>query len=263
MASPLQNTAPLTDPAAVLATNNQPDGNAPLQCAMSLEEHAGPLHLAAEWIMALTFPFALGAVLYLSGQHLQAQGWLWLIIPLIPLGILLGDFVSGFVHWAADSYFHYDTPLIGAAFIKPFRLHHTFPKDICAHNLVSVTGNTCILAVPVMFGCLFLLWREAVPAWLAAPLFLTGIMSGATVLTNLFHKWAHLGEDAAPVVKWMQNKHLILPADHHQVHHTEPFNRYYCITNGWVNPFLDKIDFFPRLERALSKIGVNTTIDNP
>jgi hypothetical protein len=256
MAYQAQPTQPTTAP-------QQPDGEALMQCAMSLEEHAGPVHLAAEWVMALTFPFALGAVLYLSGAHLQAQGWLWLIALAIPLGIVLGDFVSGLVHWAADSYFHYDTPLIGSAFIKPFRLHHAFPKDICTHNLVSVTGNTCILAVPVMFACLFILWRETVPAWLAAALFLNGVMSGATVLTNLFHKWAHLGADAAPFVKWMQSKHLILPADHHQVHHTEPFNRYYCITNGWVNPVLDRTDFFPRMERLLSKIGIHTTVDNP
>lgn len=230
---------------------------------ISLEEHAGPLHLAAEWLAALSFPVVLGATLYAAGWHLQRAGWLWVIALLIPLGIVLGDFVSGFVHWGADSYFHYNTPLVGAAFIKPFRLHHIYPKDICTHNLVSVSGNTCILAVPLLSVCTYLLWDDDSPAWLAAGIFLTGIMSLATVLTNLFHKWAHLAERAPRIVKWLQSKHLVLPADHHQVHHTAPFNRYYCITNGWLNPLLDRIQFFPRMEAGLRKIGINTTIDNP
>ena len=230
---------------------------------INLEEHAGPVHLFVEWLMASLFPLVLGTVLYTAGWHLQANGWLWLIAVAIPLGFVLGDFVSGIVHWGADSYFHYNTPIIGAAFIKPFRVHHLFPKDICAHNLVSVVGNTCILAVPLMFVCLYALWRDAVPTWLAAGIFLTGMMSGATVLTNLFHKWAHLAEKAPSFVKWMQNKHLILPVDHHQVHHTAPHKRYYCITNGWVNPLLDRIQFFPHLENGLRRVGINTTIDNP
>lgn len=259
MAYPLEKATLDAERAAALMT--PPSGVA--QGELTLEQHAGPLHLATEWTMAVAFPLVLGAVLYQAGWHLQAKGWLWIIALLIPLGIVLGDFVSGFVHWSADNYFHYNTPVIGEAFIKPFRLHHAYPKDICNHNLVSVTGNTCILAVPVMSVCLYLLWDDDAPVWLAAGVFLNGIMSGATVLTNLFHKWAHLGEKAGPVVKWLQGKHLILPPDHHQVHHTEPFNRYYCITNGWVNPLLDKLDFFPRLERTLSKMGVKTTIDNP
>jgi ubiquitin-conjugating enzyme E2 variant len=259
MAYPLQKTTFETKQAAPVVVLPDPLAEA----EMSLEEHAGPLHLAAEWVMVLTFPLVLGAVLYSAGSHLYEQGWFWLIALAVPVGLILGDFVSGIVHWGADSYFHYNTPFLGAAFIKPFRLHHAFPKDICTHNLVSVTGNTCILAVPIMALCLYILWRKFVPVWLAGGIFLTAIMSLATVLTNLFHKWAHLGEDAAPVVKWLQGKHLILPADHHQVHHTPPHKRYYCITNGWLNPLLDKIDFFPRLERALGRAGINTTIDNP
>ena len=256
MAYPIEKVT-LNTPENVLAANEAEE-------VIGLEEHAGPLHLAVEWMAFLTFPFVLGATFYAAGWHLQNAGWLWVIALLIPLGILLGDFVSGFVHWGADSYFHYDTPLLGAAFIKPFRLHHLYPKDICTHNIVSVTGNTCILAVPLLGLCSWLLWdEEPAPTWLAAGIFLTAMMSLATVLTNLFHKWAHLGEVAPRPVKWLQSKHLVLPADHHQVHHTAPHKRYYCITNGWLNPALDRLQFFPRLEGALEKIGIKTTIDNP
>ena len=40
------------------------------------------------------------------------------------------------------------------------------------------------------------------------------------------------------------------------MHHTEPFNMHYCITNGWLNPLLNKIKFFRRLEATLAFFGI-------
>jgi hypothetical protein len=33
---------------------------------------------------------------------------------------------------------------------------------------------------------------------------------------------------------------------------------HYCITNGWLNPLLNKIKFFRRLEAALHLVGIET-----
>jgi ubiquitin-conjugating enzyme E2 variant len=56
------------------------------------------------------------------------------------------------------------------------------------------------------------------------------------------------------MVGWLQRAGLILPRDHHSVHHAAPFAKYYCITVGWLNEPLHRIAFFPALERAVTAI---------
>ena len=222
---------------------------------VSHEEHSGPLHLALEWTNALVFPVVLVWSLYLAGSHLYALELFWLVFLAIPLGIAAGDFMSGMVHWAADTYGHDDTPLLGPSFIRAFRQHHVYPRDICAHNFVSVVGNTCIFAVPVLSLGLLLVWLGPVAWWRAFAFFTIAVMTGVTVATNQFHKWAHQ-ERVSRFVSWMQQMRLVLSPHHHQLHHSSPFNSNYCITNGWLNPALERIKFFRGLEFALRGIGI-------
>jgi len=67
------------------------------------------------------------------------------------------------------------------------------------------------------------------------------------VATNQFHKWAHQ-ENPSAFARWLQRKRLVLEPAHHQRHHTRPFDVNYCITNGWLNPVLNRLKFFRRLE---------------
>jgi ubiquitin-conjugating enzyme E2 variant len=47
---------------------------------------------------------------------------------------------------------------------------------------------------------------------------------------------------------------LILPPGHHDVHHTAPYERHYCITSGWLNEPLNAIGFFRGLERLITAV---------
>ena len=71
--------------------------------------------------------------------------------------------------------------------------------------------------------------------------------------TNQFHKWAHT-KNPASWVRLLQRANLILSPEHHVVHHTSPRDKYYCITVGWMNPVLDKIQFFRFCEAAITRI---------
>jgi ubiquitin-conjugating enzyme E2 variant len=71
--------------------------------------------------------------------------------------------------------------------------------------------------------------------------------------TNQFHKWAHM-KTPPPWIRMLQRAHLILSPEHHVVHHTAPRDKYYCITVGWMNPLLDKIQFFRFCEWAITRI---------
>ena len=161
-------------------------------------------------------------------------------------GYLLADLGSGVVHFTFDRFFSIDTPLLGRNFVHPFRRHHSDPKDITLHDFIETNGNNCLAACVALIP-LALIPFDYTVGW---HLFLVAIFvfaSIGTFATNQFHKWAHMKHPPALAV-WLQQKHLILPRDHHQIHHTHPYDAHYCITTGWLNGFLLKIRFWRFLE---------------
>lgn len=220
-----------------------------------IEEHSGALHSFLEHSTLFLFPILFALNLYLGLSRLYELELLWLVTLGIPLGLLFGDLVTGIIHWIGDTYFAEDTPIIGPGFVKPFRLHHIYPRDICTHNLVTTLGNSCIIAVPALFLCLYLLLTGPVSAWLAFTVLFVTILAIATVATNQFHKWAH-EETPSRLAQWLQRKRLVLEPAHHDVHHSTPFDTQYCITNGWLNPLLNRIKFFRGLEKSLAWLGI-------
>ncbi|HEU4479454.1 MAG TPA: fatty acid desaturase CarF family protein, partial [Pyrinomonadaceae bacterium] len=113
------STAPSIDPAtqaALLAAGYS-----------GVEERSTPFHAFLEHSSTYLFPVLLIASLYFSLSQLHELDLLWLTLLAIPLSLVLGDLVSGLVHWTADTYFSEDTPIIGPSLVKPFRLHHLYP----------------------------------------------------------------------------------------------------------------------------------------
>lgn len=225
-----------------------------------IDEHSAPFHSFLEYAMSFMFPVLFILNLYFSLARLYELERLWLVALTIPLGLLASDFVTGMLHWAADTYGSENTLVVGPSLIKPFRLHHIYPRDICTHNLVMTVGNACILAVPVLSFCLYVMWVMPAPGWLALIMAWAAVLAGTTVATNQFHKWAHQ-ESPSGLARWLQRTRLVLEPAHHRLHHTAPYNMHYCITNGWLNPILNRIKFFRRLEGALRFLGIETTQD--
>src|SRR5256885_2302520 len=130
-----------------------------------IEEHSGPLHSILEHATTYLFPVLFLLNVYWASALLYQLERHWLVALAIPIGVLGGDLVSGVVHWAADTYCSEDTPVVGPSLVKPFRLHHVYPRDICTHNFVATVGNVCILAVPLLSVSLLLLWLLRKSAW--------------------------------------------------------------------------------------------------
>jgi len=165
------------------------------------------------------------------------------------LGFVAADFTSGVVHWLADTWGSPDLPIVGRALIRPFREHHVDPKAITRHDFVETNGNNCFICIPpVTLTAAFVSFED----W-------KGVFAGVLVFslclwifcTNQFHKWSH-SDDPPRFVVLLQRLFLVLPPDHHAVHHTAPFATYYCITVGWLNEPLHRIGFFRGLERMVS-----------
>jgi hypothetical protein len=222
-----------------------------------LEDHSGPVHSFLEHATTYIFPLLFALNVYWASALLYQLERPWLVLLAIPIGVLGGDLVSGVVHWAADTYCSEDTPVVGPSLVKPFRMHHVYPRDICTHNFIATVGNVCILAFPVLLFCLYLAWLMPESGWLAFVVLDVALMSAFTVATNQFHKWAHQ-ENPSRFARLLQRTRLVLEPAHHQRHHTEPFEMHYCITTGWLNPLLNKIRFFRRLEAVLHLVGIET-----
>ncbi len=168
-------------------------------------------------------------------------------------GYLFADLASGIVHWFGDNYGSETWPLIGPAFIRPFRHHHVAPQDLCEHGFVQLNGNNCIVS-------LLTFWWATLPSvtpesastvvflgffWLSVAWFIFA--------TNQFHAWAH---EATPPqwVRWLQRKRLILPPELHDVHHEPPHHKSYCITTGLMDKPLRMLAFFPITEALIQRI---------
>ena len=215
----------------------------------------GTLHGHLERSATVISPILFVTTLSLSFQQLSQAGFGWLAVPGALLGLVFGDFVTGLVHWAADTYCEESTPVIGRSLVKPFRVHHARPLEICEHGIVETVGNTSILAAPLLASFLALnaYGERSLPLTFA--IFTAVVTVGVTVATNQFHKWAH--QQSAPLtVRLLQRASIILSPEHHRSHHTAPFESSYAITNGWLNPLLNRTRFFRRLEAALRTLGI-------
>jgi Lipid desaturase domain len=178
-------------------------------------------------------------------------GDLWLAPILLVLAYLAADFLSGFVHFLADNFGSYDTPILGPNFIEPFREHHVDPKGIVGNDFVDANGNNSLATLPFM---LFVWIVVPLETWYYGYLFGTFFLflCLAAFLTNQFHKWAHMDEPPA-LVGWLQARGVILSQEHHDIHHESPYDTYYCITAGFWNPLLDRIRFYERTERLIRR----------
>ena len=211
------------------------------------------VHRAVELLGIVGF-FALVAVVALRALAAIVSSPV-LALPAVAalfVGYLVADFMSGLVHFTFDRFFTPRTPLLGVAFVTAFRQHHSDPVDITRHGFIATNGNNSLATVPVLLG-LVLLPVDELFAW---QLFLSSTVlwaAVATFATNQFHKWAHEREAPALVV-WLQRRHLILPKEHHPLHHTFPYASHYCITTGWLNGVLGSVGFWRRLEWFLDRV---------
>ncbi len=183
----------------------------------------------------------------------QAYGfWLAGIGALAVMGVsyVAADFISGVVHWIGDQFGDEKTPFFGPHFVFPFRHHHVDPLAITRHSFTEVNGLNCLASLIVMIPVFVFFRTSEQPVWWFLGLgFLTFL--AAIFLTNQIHKWAHM-PTAPRFVRFLQRHRLILSPEHHNRHHTAPFDTFYCITVGWLNPLIERFDVFARIEKLIA-----------
>src|SRR5918993_3715462 len=144
----------------------------------------GQLVLSFAWIGCSLLLLTAAAVRI--GVAVELTWW----VPLaVVVGIGAADFLSGLVHWAADTWGRADVPIIGQRVLLPFRVHHINPDDFLRRSFPDTNGDSAAAVIPVL---LFVLWIPMdTVEWQAAGGFCLSLCAFAG-MTNQIHQWAHM-----------------------------------------------------------------------
>lgn len=197
-------------------------------------------------------------------KHFTPWDTVWIIISIF-LGMTLADFFSGLVHWGADSYGSVTFPVVGKAFIRPFREHHVDPLAITRHDFIEANGDNCLVTLGMLVVLSYLLHSQTDEQIRTLyPLYcFVLVLSLFVTFTNQIHKWSHTYTGLPSVVRWLQEWHVILPRQHHRIHHVAPHETYFCITTGWCNYPLEVLGFWTGLEYVIEKVtGIKPRTDD-
>lgn len=153
----------------------------------------------------------------------------------------VADFATGFFHWLEDTYCLEHLPLVGGFICEPNIQHHIDPTDI-VRNGTFFSRNILQWAT---CGILFLL---------LCPFGLGNIYTFMTLLFASFgnevHRWNHSSK-SGPIVSLLKETGLVQMQRQHSLHHKPPYCQYYCTLTSQLNPVLERLNFWRRLERAI------------
>jgi len=159
------------------------------------------------------------------------------------VALLLVDFVSGLGHWAEDTFWTADTPVLGRWLVAPNLQHHEEPAAFLGYSYWRSNGDLLLVGGAVLAVA-------AALGMLSAPVVLFALVGGNA---NQIHKWAHMPRRKVPLpVRWLQSARLLQSTRHHNRHHGGDKNTHYCTVTSLLNPVLDRLGFWRGLERLVA-----------
>jgi hypothetical protein len=192
-----------------------------------------------------------GALIGIQASRLNGVNfrWSWSLTAAVACGALFADFMSGLVHWFADTWFEETMPILGRRLLRPFRVHHLNPDDFLRRNFIDTNGDVSMVLIPLLLSIYLVPVASFAGYWCAVFL-----LTSYTVAwpTNQVHQWAHMPRPPL-LVRWLQSAGLLLRHSDHRLHHDPPYIEYYCIATGWLNRPLTAIGFFRRLEVFITR----------
>jgi plasmanylethanolamine desaturase len=72
---------------------------------------------------------------------------------------------------------------------------------------------------------------------------------------NQVHKWAHRApHENGLFITWLQRAKLIQTQRHHARHHSGKKDSHYCSITNFLNPILEELEFWQKLERFNARV---------
>jgi sterol desaturase/sphingolipid hydroxylase (fatty acid hydroxylase superfamily) len=158
---------------------------------------------------------------------------------------IAADFIAGVVHWWEDAYGNPNWPLIGKYIVEPNLIHHKQPNKLLEGSYWSRI-NTSLFAAAGLGG---LLWWVGVHSWQVFVCLLFCVQG------NEVHSMSHRPDKTTP--RWaffLQKMGIFQSKKAHRWHHRAPYETNFCIMTDFVNPMLNKIGFWRKLEWLILKL---------
>ncbi len=166
------------------------------------------------------------------------------ILGQLLIGWLIADLLTGVFHWWEDRVATETMPIIGPWLIAPNRLHHRDPMAFTRGTLWQRSGAT-VIGVALIAG----VWLIA----LGPSFVLLAAAVGGAASTEI-HYWTHRAEGRPLAIRVLQEIGVIQSPAQHAQHHKPPSNRRYCIVTDWLNPVLDALKVWERIESAMTRL---------
>jgi ubiquitin-conjugating enzyme E2 variant len=162
--------------------------------------------------------------------------------------VLLADLVSGLVHWAEDTYIRFKPRRKVRLFnliARDNAIHHRRPRAFLERSWWQSSWDLLLVGGAILGAAM-------AAGHLSWALLLFVLLS---VNANQLHKWAHRNPRENPTfVTWLQRAHLLQSPRHHGRHHAGRKDSHYCVVTSFLNPLLEEVDFWRRLERVVQQV---------
>ncbi|MEM1193939.1 MAG: fatty acid desaturase CarF family protein [Pseudomonadota bacterium] len=158
--------------------------------------------------------------------------------------LLIADFCSGVLHWVEDRYLTQHWPIVGKLIVNANNLHHAQPRAFTGDGFWLRNWPSLFVGLVLAFGF-----------WLAGwvTVFTVSLVAVSSILPTQAHYWAHLRAAETPaVVRGLQRIGLLQSPQHHWRHHRGAKDNYFCTMTNLVNPVLEHVQFFQRLEKLIT-----------
>lgn len=205
------------------------------------------------------------SVVLLQLAALTLVPWGSLTLATLALGFLaaylLADFLNGVVHMVMDNTDAYGG-VIGPL-VAVFHLHHKTPRyqDSSPAAIYVLESGSKHWLVPYLCVLVYAQAQGSLPGGVSLVLTLVGVLSSVAEVSHyLCHNSTH------PLVRALQRVRLLLPPEHHAVHHSRD-NVRYAFLNGITDPLIDaiakrscggyvgRVDLHVQKYRKLSRVG--------
>jgi ubiquitin-conjugating enzyme E2 variant len=162
-----------------------------------------------------------------------------MIVMQIVVTVLLADLVSGTVHWLEDAYARPGMHWINKI-AEENLLHHARPREFLKKTWWQSSWDLMLAVIAVIAVA----WIFDVLTWQV------WLFSFLVANANQIHKWAHSSHaERGVVIRALQHVYLLQTPRHHARHHSGEKNTHYCVITNFLNPILEEVEFWKRLER--------------
>ena len=159
--------------------------------------------------------------------------------------ILLADFLTGVFHWLEDAYGTEDTPVLGPLVIRPNIVHHHYPRFFTKLTWWQSSWDLLLIGALII----------GVAAWAGVLTWHVWLFVILCINANQVHKWSHqTRSENGPVISFLQDYWILQTPRQHALHHTDPKNTYYCPLTNLLNPALEFIGLWPKLEAVIEAV---------